>query len=236
MPENHTELLENIYQRLYSHFGPQHWGPGETPFEIIVGAILTQSAAWSNVEKAILRLKQADVLSPQAMQMVPQSELAELVHSCGYYNMKAKKLLAFVEWLCLRYDGSLDKLFDRPLTPLRRELLAVYGIGEETADSILLYAGQKPIFVIDAYTRRIADRLQLPVAGTHYADYQDLFMRCLPARQALFNEYHALLVAQGKNYCLKSSPRCDGCCLKDLCRFIPDNQPPATVKRKAPKA
>jgi endonuclease-3 related protein len=219
MSQNQSDLLKEIYRRLLAVYGPQHWWPGETPFEVIVGAILTQSAAWTNVEKAILKIKNAAVMSPAAMQLLSQTELAELVHSCGYYNMKAKKLLAFVEWLSLRYNGDLDRLFGRELSPLRQELLEVHGIGEETADSILLYAGNKPIFVIDAYTRRIVDRLDMAVKGPRYADYQDLFMRNLTSDVVVFNEYHALLVALGKYCCLKTSPRCALCCLKDICRF-----------------
>jgi endonuclease III related protein len=219
MESNYPVDLKNIYQRLLESYGPQHWWPAETPFEVIVGAILTQSAAWTNVEKAILKLKQAAVLSPSAMQLLSQSDLAVMVHSCGYYNVKARKLLAFVEWLCLRFDGRLEKMCALEVEPLRRELLAVYGIGEETADSILLYAAQKPVFVIDAYTRRIVDRLGLPLEGSQYSHYQQLFTRNLPPDLALFNEYHALLVALGKNCCLKTRPRCASCGLAALCAY-----------------
>jgi endonuclease-3 related protein len=219
MGTNETAALKNVYRRLLACYGPQHWWPGETPFEVIVGAILTQSAAWHNVEKAILKLKNAGLLDPAEMQMLCPEELASLIHSCGYYNMKAKKLLAFVEWLSFRFDGSLEKMFSQETATLRRELLAVYGIGEETADSILLYAGNKPVFVIDAYTRRIIDRLGLSVSGPQYAGYQALFTRHLPPESPLFNEYHALLVALGKNCCLKTNPRCAQCCLKDICQF-----------------
>jgi endonuclease III related protein len=218
MNKNQNKQLMEIYTQLLEYYGPQHWWPGETPFEVIVGTILTQSAAWTNVEKAIIRLKKAGVMTPSAMQLLSQSDLAELVHSCGYYNMKAKKLLAFVEWLSLRFDGDLDRLFDRDLNRLRADLLEVYGIGEETADSILLYAGQKPIFVIDAYTRRIIDRVGLAVAGPRYQDYQHVFMDNLKQQVQLFNEYHALLVALGKNCCLKTEPNCQPCPLRLICR------------------
>ena len=206
----------NIYRRLLATFGPQSWWPGETPFEVIVGAILTQSAAWTNVEKAISKLKKANLLTPSSLRMVSQPELAILIHSSGYYNMKAKKLLSFVNWLNWRFGGSIEKMFVQDARSLRLDLLKIYGIGEETADSILLYAGNKPVFVIDAYTRRIIGRLGLPVSGPNYGDYQRLFMSHL-ADFTLFNEYHALLVALGKHFCLKNNPHCESCCLNDLC-------------------
>ncbi len=155
-----------IYERLFKRYGPQYWWPAKTPFEVIVGAILTQSTAWTNVEKAIENLRQAKALTPEALQSIPEKELAALIHSCGYYNVKARKLKAFVDWFGGQYDFSLKKMFSGDFVKLREELLGVYGIGEETADSILLYAGNKPIFVIDAYTRRIIDRLGLsPATG-----------------------------------------------------------------------
>jgi endonuclease-3 related protein len=159
METSETNSLMNIYRRLFAAFGPQSWWPGETPFEVIVGAILTQSAAWTNVEKAISNLKKASLLTPSSLRKVSQNELAILIHSSGYYNMKAKKLLSFVNWLDSRFGGSIGKMFVQNDHSLRLELLKIYGIGEETADSILLYAGNKPVFVIDAYTRRIIDRL-----------------------------------------------------------------------------
>jgi endonuclease-3 related protein len=219
METNAINNLNNIYQRLLACFGPQHWWPAETPFEVIVGAILTQSAAWANVEKAILNLKKASLLTHSSLRKVPQGELKGLIHSCGYYNMKARKLLSFVKWLHARFEGNLEKMFVEDGQSLRRELLEVYGIGEETADSILLYAGNKPVFVIDAYTRRIVDRLGLPVTGPNYRDYQRLFMSNLDTELTLFNEYHALLVALGKHCCLKFNPRCEMCCLSDLCEY-----------------
>jgi endonuclease-3 related protein len=213
----HTALLQEIFSRLLAAFGPQHWWPGETPFEVAVGAILTQSAAWTNVEKAIGNLKNAGVLTPPKMAALSQVELAGLVRPSGYFNMKAKKLQAFLSWLACRCGGDPDNMRAVPLRQLRSELLSVYGIGEETADSILLYAAEKPVFVIDAYTRRIIDRIGIRLPGRRYADYQSLFMRSLTADTAYFNEYHALLVAQGKNYCLKTRPACAKCVLADLC-------------------
>jgi endonuclease-3 related protein len=156
-------------------------------------------------------------MSPQALRRMPQNDLAELIHSCGYYNAKAVKLKAFAEWFHDRFEDSLEKMFAQDTLSLREELLEVHGVGEETADSILLYAGNKPIFVIDAYTRRIVDLLVLKPRGDKYRDYQKLFMDNLPSDPPLFNEYHALLVALGKYHCLKTRPVCVGCCLRDLC-------------------
>jgi endonuclease III related protein len=211
-----SALLMQAYQILFQRFGPQHWWPAESAFEVIAGAILTQSAAWTNVEKGIKALKQAGALSPRALRDMPQAELAALIHPCGYYNAKAAKLKAFAGWLAENYHDDLDALFSADTQNVRALLLNVHGIGEETADSILLYAGSKPIFVIDAYTRRIISRLGLQVSGETYRDYQQLFMDNLPHNVQLFNEYHALLVAQGKNACRKK-PLCAGCCLGALC-------------------
>jgi endonuclease-3 related protein len=211
-----STLLE-IYRSLEAQYGPQHWWPGETRFEIIIGAILTQSAAWTNVEKCIANLKSNDVLSSEALREIPLEQLAELIYPSGYYNAKAEKIKAFVHWLGERYGDSLDELFALDVPELRRELLSVHGVGEETADSIILYAGCKPIFVIDAYTRRIMERFGLGPAKKTYAAYQETFMMHLPHDEELFNEYHALFVRHGKDWC-KKKPQCDGCCLSSLCR------------------
>lgn len=212
------KVLPAVYDRLLTGYGPQHWWPAETPFEVIAGAILTQSAAWTNVEKGIANLKKAGVLSPRSLRETADGKLAELIHSCGYYNAKARKLKAFVEWFGREYGDSLDKMCAADLKSLREDLLKVYGIGEETADSILLYACNKPVFVIDAYTRRIVDRLGWQPGGRKYRDYQALFMENLPPDVKLFNEYHALLVAHGKNTCRKSRSCCAGCCLSEICK------------------
>jgi endonuclease III related protein len=212
MDKTLTRILPDIYRRLFEHFGPQHWWPAQEPFEVIVGAILTQSTAWTNVEKAIANLKAAGKLSSKALRNIPEAELAALIHPSGYYNVKARKLKAFVNWFGERCDDSLDRLFPGDIESVRRELLEVHGIGEETADSILLYAGNKPIFFIDAYTRRIISRLGLSPEVDSYAAYQSLFMSNLPTDAALFNEYHALLVRLGKDFCRKR-PLCEGCCL-----------------------
>jgi endonuclease-3 related protein len=206
------QTLLNIYQRLMAHYGPQHWWPAQEPFEVIVGAILTQSAAWINVEKAIANLKVAIALSPGALRQLPHPEVARLIHSCGYYNAKARKLKAFAHWLGEQYHDNLDKLFAGDIDRLRQQLLAIYGIGEETADSIILYAANKPTFVIDAYTRRIISRLGLAPHSSSYAAYQSLFMANLPTDTRLFNEYHALLVRLAKDVC-QPRPLCQQCCL-----------------------
>jgi endonuclease III related protein len=210
------QIFTDIYRRLFKAYGPQHWWPADEPFEMIVGAVLTQSAAWTNVEKAILNLKQAKVLSPAALRRISLDELAALIYPSGYYNAKARKLKAFAEWFGEGYGDSLEKLFTVPAIELRDRLLSVYGIGEETADSILLYAGNKPVFVIDAYTRRISGRLGITPRAKDYRDYQKLFMEYLPPDAKLFNEYHALLVKLGKEACRKR-PVCNLCCLKTIC-------------------
>ncbi len=207
--------LLKVYRLLYHAYGPRHWWPGDTPFEIIVGAILTQSAAWGNVEKAIRNLKEAGALSPQAIRRLPDDELARLVFPSGYYNAKAAKLKAFVRHM-EQYDDDLDRLFAQDVQPLRRELLGIYGIGEETADSIILYAAGQPSFVIDAYTRRIVARLGIAPRVNTYLSYQALFAGHLAADADLFNEYHALLVDLGKRVCRKR-PLCSGCPLLEVC-------------------
>jgi endonuclease-3 related protein len=214
-----TTRLTDIYQRLYAHFGPQHWWPHSSggAFEIIVGAILTQNTAWTNVERALDNLRRARVLSPRAMQRTPITRLARLIRPSGYFNLKAKKLKAFTEFLFTAHRGRLPHLFRLDTMRLREELLGVYGIGPETADSIILYAAHQPIFVVDAYTRRIVARLGLAREQAAYDELQALFMHHLPHDEKMFNEYHALLVALGKNICRKRAPRCDVCPLREVC-------------------
>lgn len=212
------ERLLNIYHRLLDNYGPQHWWPAEEPFEMMVGAVLTQSTTWTSVEKAISNLKTAGVLSPEALRRLPLSELATLIYSSGYYNAKAIKLKSLADYLG-EYQDDLDRLFAIDICQLRRELLRVHGIGEETADSILLYAAGCPVFVIDAYTKRVLGRVGLAPDKGRYTDYQNLFMDNLPADVGLFNEYHALLVCLGKNVC-RRRPLCQQCCLSgDVCCF-----------------
>ena len=212
------EILEEIYQRLYKAFGPQHWWPGRTPFEVIMGAILTQNTAWVNVQKAIKNLKQNNLLSPKALKRVSRSQLARLIRPTGYYNQKAKKVKNFVQFLFDNYQGSLKRMFSEDFLILRSQLLKINGIGLETADSILLYAGNKPIFVVDAYTRRISSRHNLIKPTATYSEIQNYFMDNLENEVRLFNEYHALLVRLGKEIC-KTKPDCPVCPLRDfLCR------------------
>ena len=208
--------LEEVYRRLLEAYGPQHWWPAEGRFEVMVGAILTQSAAWSNVEKAIDSLKAAGKLSPAAIRETPTGELASLVYSSGYYNAKAKKLKALAEYLGERFSDDIDAMRTFDTRSLRAELLAVHGIGNETADDILLYALDKPVFVIDAYTRRLLSRLGVADGKEPYAQHQHLFMSELPADAGMFAEYHALIVTHAKASCRKS-PACGGCVLLDIC-------------------
>jgi endonuclease-3 related protein len=218
------QLFNNIYERLAAAYGPQYWWPAEQPFEVIVGTILTQSVAWRNAEKAIADLKAAGALSPQAIRTLTVSELAQIIHSCGYYNAKAIKLKVLVEWLGERYSDDLNILFLVGAKILRRQLLSLHGIGPETADSILLYAVGKPAFVIDAYTRRIIDCIGLTPADKSYDGYQRLFTDNLADDAAVFNEYHALLVKMAKDVCRKK-PLCQRCCLNDICRFYKEIEP-----------
>ncbi len=206
----------HIYDRLFHAYGPQHWWPGDSPFEIIIGAILTQSTAWTNVEKALNNLKNAGVLSPEALRDIPEADLAQLIQPSGYFNAKAKKVKAFMAYLWGAHHGDLDSLLHGNPACLRDELLSIYGIGPETADDIVLYAAELPSFVIDAYTRRVLERLGLDQGATTYDEYQQVFHTSLPANVPLFNEYHGLLVKHGKDVC-KKRPLCKGCCLLDVC-------------------
>jgi endonuclease-3 related protein len=218
MNADRRAYLLGIYRRLLERFGPQGWWPGEGgPFEVCIGAILTQSAAWTNVEKALARLKAAGALSPWALHRTPEVEVAELVRSSGYFNAKARKVKAFAAHLCDRYDGDVRRFLARPQDELREALLGIYGIGEETADDMVLYAAGQPSFVVDAYTQRIVTRLGLKPERESYEAYRALFMEALPRDAALYNEYHALLVRLGKEVCLKREPRCEACPLRVVC-------------------
>jgi len=208
--------LEEIYRRLLERYGHQYWWPADSPFEVVVGAILTQSTAWTNVEKAIASLKEARALSPSSLRRLDAGELARLVRPSGYYNAKARKLKAFMEHL-EGYGDSLEAMFAGDIRQLRQELLSIHGIGPETADSIILYAARKPVFVVDAYTHRIMERLGMHPGGDDYAALQAVFMGALPHDVDVFNEYHALFVRHGKEACRKNTPLCRGCCLQELC-------------------
>ena len=188
-----------------------HWWPAKTPFEVIVGTILTQNTAWVNVERAIANLRRERLLTPRGLERVPLGRLARLVRPSGYFRQKAKKLKAFVRFLRERFGGSLERMFRTPTAQLREQLLGVHGIGPETADSILLYAGNHPIFVVDAYTKRILLRHGLAGEMAGYEEIRDLFESALPRDARLFNEFHALLVNVGKNWCRAKNPRCSEC-------------------------
>ncbi len=210
-----TNRIEEIHTRLFDHFGPQHWWPGETPFEVMLGAVLTQNTSWRNVSMVIEALRQDGLLSFAALESLPIEVLAEKIRSSGYYNQKAKRLKGL--FAAIREDsGSLETFFDQGTETLREKLLAVKGIGPETADSITLYAAGKPVFVVDAYTYRILLRHDLIAEDAGYEEIQELFLGKLPTEAPLFNEYHALLVRLAKEYCKKSSPLCDSCPLQGL--------------------
>jgi len=223
----------SLYRHLFRSFGPQRWWPARSRFEVIVGAILTQNTAWTNVKRAIAAMRAERVLNPREIDAAPRGRLARLIRSSGYYNMKAGRLKQFTRFLLTRYGGSVRRMFRTELARLRQELLTISGIGEETADSILLYAGDRPIFVVDAYTRRVLERHGLIAKGATYGEIQRLFMEHLPADAALFNEYHALLVTVGKEYCRKT-PRCERCPLRyDLPKvIIPSAEPRAGYSRQ----
>ncbi|NIP71554.1 MAG: endonuclease III domain-containing protein [Gammaproteobacteria bacterium] len=207
--------LRSVYQRLYRSYGGQDWWPGETPFEIMVGAVLTQNTAWSNVERAIANLKAERFLDPRRIARLPHGRLARLIKPSGYFNIKAKRLRNFCRWYL--EQGGYDELSRCDTETLRHGLLSVNGVGHETADDMLLYAFERPVFVIDAYTRRIFSRLGM-VRGDELYDALRLGIEhALGADTVLFNEYHALIVCHGKDIC-KKVPRCAGCSLKRMCR------------------
>ena len=198
------------YERMLCCFGPRHWWPAESPFEVIVGAILTQNTAWTNVEKAISRIKAEGAMSLEGLLEIPEETLAEWIRPSGYFNLKARRLKAVIRFLWEAYHGDLERMAREPLSELRRQLLKVYGVGEETADSILLYALEKPVFVVDTYTRRILDRHHLIESKAPYGAIQRIFMEALPPEVDLFNEYHALIVETGKTFC-RRTPACSVC-------------------------
>jgi len=206
--------LNSIYKKLYSFFGPQYWWPADEPFEVMVGAILTQNTNWQNVERAIGNLKKNKSLSPGKMYKMPEKKLGQFIRPSGYYNIKAKRLKAFLKFFTEECGADFRRMAKADTAILRRQLLSVNGIGPETADSMLLYALNKPVFVVDAYTKRILSRHSLIKEGFDYQEVQNLFMQNLKNEVKLFNEYHALLVKLGKDICLKNKPRCNLCPLK----------------------
>ena len=217
MPDTPTGgRIQNIYDRMLAHYGRQHWWPADTPFEMMVGAVLTQATSWTNVERAISKLKEADALSPDAIRDLDTDALAALIYSSGFYNAKAQRLKALAEYLGESCGDDIEAMRCEDGAKLRRELLAVKGIGEETADAILLYALGKPMFVIDAYTRRLFQRLGIVPESEAYSGYQRMFSENLPKETAMYAEYHALVVEHCKEAC-RAAPKCEGCCLLDIC-------------------
>jgi endonuclease III related protein len=208
-----------IYERLFQAYGNQNWWPGLDPFEIAVGAILTQAVAWRNVEQALASLKSAELLSVEAISSVSLARLAEHIRPTVYYNQKAERLNSFSTFIKANYQGDLSNLFRLPVAEMRKQLLLVNGIGPETADSIIVYAAHKPSFVIDGYTRRIIKRLGLIDGDESYAFLRELFMKSIPLDEKLYNEYHALLVRHGKERCGLSSPACIDCPLRAMCTY-----------------
>ncbi len=210
-----TATLDEVYQRLYEAYGPQEWWPGQSSFEVVVGAMLVQNTAWRNVEKAIQNLRDADLLEPVALYEVPPDELQELIRPAGYFRVKVQRLRNVLHYIIERHKGSLDSMFAMEVESLRGELLAINGIGPETADSIILYGAEKPIFVVDAYTNRVFKRHGWIEYESDYHAVQDHFHAGLERDVALYNEYHALIVRVGHLHCRKK-PKCDECPLFDL--------------------
>ncbi len=217
--------LRSYFDALFAAHGPQHWWPGRNRFEIIVGAVLTQNTSWTNVERAIRNLREARLLSPQAIRRIRSRRLEQFLRPSGYFRQKAKTLKSLVNFLFASHAGSLSRLFATRTDILRAQLLGLRGIGPETADSILLYAGKHPVFVVDAYTRRILERHGHAHAKLAYDKIRTMFESVLPADHQLFNEFHALIVHVGKSFCRPNNPRCSEC---SLSRFLPQSTLSAT--------
>ncbi len=200
---------------MFKAFGPQHWWPGDTPFEIIIGAILTQNTNWQNVEKAINNIKKAGLLHPGIL-LANKNRIPQLIRPSGFYKLKSKRLINFLEYFIEKYNGKISNFDDRDTDSLRREFLNISGIGPETADSILLYALDRPVFVVDAYTRRIFSRHKLLRADDDYDTIKKFFQDNLPEDVRVYNEYHALIVRLAKKYCKKNEPLCDTCPVRIL--------------------
>jgi endonuclease-3 related protein len=225
--------LNSFYRTLLKHYGPQHWWPADSPFEVIVGAILTQNTAWTNVEKAVLNLKAAGLLDPQRILEVDEGTLALAVRPTGYFRQKTARLKGFVRWLLERCGGDLERLKATPLPRLREELLKLKGVGPETADSILLYALGIPSFVVDTYTYRVLSRHGLVPDEASYEEMKEFLEANLPVKERLYNEFHALFVAVGKECCRPAEPRCRECPLRrDLTRHVKSGVSRRRVSRK----
>lgn len=211
-----TNSFSEAFRLLYDHFGPQSWWPGDTPFEIMVGAVLTQNTSWSNVQKAIDTLKSEDLLDYQSLSRLTDDEIAQLIRPAGYYNLKARRLRNLLDMIANTYHGELESFLGDELSAARENLLAVNGIGPETADSILLYACGHPVFVVDMYTHRVFSRHNMVPEETDYATMQYLFMERLPRDLRLYNEFHALIVRVARTFCKKNKPLCENCPLHGL--------------------
>jgi endonuclease-3 related protein len=214
-----TADLYGIFFQLARHFGPQHWWPAETPFEVAIGAILTQNTTWSNVARATANLREAGALAPAALAALASEKVEQLIRPAGFFRQKGARLQRLAALLDRDYAGDIGRLCAGPLDDARHRLLALPGIGPETADAILLYAAHRPTFVVDAYTRRIFARLGTLHGNESYTGIRAHFMSALPHEAPLFNEYHALIVALAKRYCRKRQPDCSACPLRDGCRF-----------------
>jgi len=210
------EAPRRYYTLLFQHLGPQSWWPARTRLEVILGAILTQNTAWRNAALALRRLRMAGLLRLPRLEKASRAALESCIRPAGFFRQKARTIRNFLDWLAQAHHSSLAAMFTSPPRTLRRELLEIKGLGPETVDAILLYAGRQPLFVADAYTRRILARHALVPPDADYAQVQDFLHRHLPRDQALFNEYHALLVAVGKQYCRRRTPRCKACPLREV--------------------
>jgi endonuclease-3 related protein len=217
-----TKLM-GFYKALLAAFGGQNWWPGDTPFEVMVGAILTQNTNWSNVEKAIANLKKENMLCPRKINELDSHELAELIRPAGYFNIKAKRLKNFVRFFCEEYDGDIARLAAGPVDYIRQQLLSINGIGPETADSIILYALEKPGFVVDTYTYRILTRHECVSPESGYEELKEYCQAAMPMDVTLYNECHALFVRLGKEYC-KPKPKCHGCPLEKFAHCLETNE------------
>jgi endonuclease III related protein len=206
-------ILKRHYALMRGHFGPTHWWPGDTPFEIAAGAILTQNTAWHNVEKALDNLRSAEALDPNTLLSMPVTQLETLLRPSGFFRVKTRRLQEFCAYLIERYGGDMIRLAATPLDRLRSELLAVHGIGPETADDILLYACGKPVFVVDAYTRRILSRHGLVPFSIGYEALRQVYETHLDTDLELFQDYHGQIVFTAKTFC-RSRPNCAGCPLE----------------------
>lgn len=224
MSQDLRKQLLNIFNSLLEYFGPRHWWPAETPLEVIFGCILTQNVTWKNVEVAISNLKRKNLININKVLSIPSEDLAQLIKTTRYYNQKTSTLKNFCFMLKNKFDGDLDSLFRLDLENLRKILLSLKGIGKETADAIILYAANKPIFVIDAYTIRIFSRIGFFNQNTGYDEAQRFFHHNLPQDLYLYNEYHALIDALGQNICKAKNPNCYLCPINHECRTYNSTQ------------